>query len=81
MTEEHKRKISEALKGRKLSEDTKRKIGEGVKRYYRENGESDTENNRKKKLSERMKFKNELFEQWLLENGYKDSWIKPCRKD
>ncbi len=62
-TEETKQKISAAMKGRTFTEEERKKIGEGISKWYAENANSETEINRRAKLSaigkERMRVWNE----------------------
>lgn len=64
-TEESKHKMSEKMKGRTLSEESRKKIGEGVARWYAENANSDTELNRRAKLSAIGKRRMEVWKQYL----------------
>lgn len=63
MNNEVKEKISRSLKGHLVTDETKRKIGEGVRRYYEQNQVKDIE--RRNKLSQIMLIKNALFENYL----------------
>lgn len=64
-TEETKKKISDSMIGKCHTEETKRKIGETVKNWYKHNSDSETEINRRAKLSERMKKAHAEYNEYL----------------
>lgn len=64
-TEESKHKMSEKMKGRTLSEESRKKIGEGVAKWYAENANSVTELNRRAKLSAIGKERMRVWKQYL----------------
>ena len=64
-TEETKEKISKAMKGRTFTQEEKKKIGEGVAKWYAENANSETELNRRAKLSAIGKERMRVWKQYL----------------
>lgn len=64
MSEEQKKKISNAMKGREFTEEHRKKISENVSKWYKENAESETEINRRAKLSELGKERMRVWREW-----------------
>ena len=68
VSEETRKKISEKMKGRTFTEETKRLISEGIKRYYKNNADSEKENERKRKLSILQKERIRIYNEYLNSN-------------
>lgn len=66
-TEETKEKISKAMKGRTFTQEERKKIGEGISKWYAENVNSDTEINRRAKLSAIGKERMRVWKAYLAE--------------
>lgn len=75
LSEEHKKKLSDALKGKPLTEETKRKLSEAHKGKRTMLGKHHSEET-KRKMSEAMKYKN-IGRCWF-NNGIKSVFVKEC---
>ena len=71
-SEETKEKISKAMKGRTFTQEERKKIGEGISKWYRENCNSETEINRRAKLSEIGKKRMQVWKAYLAKEQDKE---------
>lgn len=71
-TEEAKEKISKAMKGRTFTQEERKKIGEGISKWYSENANSETEINRRAKLSAIGKERMRVWKAYLAKEQNKE---------